>query len=342
MLAHVQHAFGGPDTLKLEQLPEPTCPDDGYLVATRAVGVNFADVVQRRGRYSKDQPLPQVLGKEASGVVTARGPDATRFAPGDAVIVLAFDGGCYAETLAVREDQLLAPPAGLGFVELAAFAGTFLTAWYALREVARVRPGESVLVQAAAGGVGSAAVALAHAMGCAPVLGTAGSPAKCDHVLTQGADVAIDYRAEDFRHVVRAHTRGRGVDVCLESVGGEVYERSLEVMAPLGRVVILGFSSVERDHGQRVPRLHPLRLLHGNLTVGGLDVDALAVNTRPREWSELNAFCAEHGLRPQVGATFPFEQAAAAHAALEGRQTTGKVVLVLDGADEAPVLPPTR
>jgi NADPH:quinone reductase len=329
---HRQHAFGGPETLLLEDVPEPECPPDGYLVQVRAIGVNFADIVQRRGRYRPGQSLPQVLGKEAAGVVTARGPGASRHAVGDAVLVLKFDDGCYAETIAAREEQLLAPPPGLDAAEQAAFAACFLTAWYALTEVARVRPGDALLVQAAAGGVGGAAVQLGRALGCAPVIGAAGGAEKCAHVQSLGATACADTQREDFRDVVRRLTGGRGADVCLESVGGDVAQRSLQVLAPLGRMVILGFSSIERDHGARIAPIHPLTLLHRSITVGGLDMDALAAHRRRREWDALLAFVAAHGLRPVVGARFPFERAAEAHAALESRRTIGKVILVLEHA----------
>ncbi len=330
MRTYRQDTFGGPETLLLVDAPEPECPPDGYLVQTRAIGVNFADIVLCRGHYRRDQVLPQVPGKEASGVVAARGARATRFAVGDPVIVVRFEDGCYAETIAAREEQLLSPPPGLDFTEAAAFAACFLTAWYALHELARVRPGEALLVQAAAGGVGSATVQLGRALGCDPVIGAAGFAAKCAHVLALGATACVDTSREDFGPVVRRLTGGRGADVCVESVGGEVAQRSLDVLAPLGRMVLVGFSSIGSDHGARLAPLHPLTLLHRSISVGGLDLDALAAHTRRREWDELVAFCAAHELRPVIGARFPFEQAAQAHAALQARRTMGKVVLVLD------------
>lgn len=323
------HAFGGPEVLTLEERPAPACPERGYLVSTRAVGLNFADVVERRGRYRREQALPLSVGREAAGVVAQAGPQARRFRPGDEVIVFKFGGGCYADTIAATEDEVLEPPAGYSCAEQAAFAASFATAWYALRELARVRPGESALVQAAAGGVGTAAVKLLRALGAGPILGTAGTPEKCALVERLGADCCVDYSLQDFREEVRRRTQGRGVDFCLESVGGEVYQRSLEVLAPLGRLVMIGFSSIERDYGERIPRLHPLTLFHRSIAVAGLNVEGLRFVERPREWGRLLAFCAEHELRPHVGRTFRFEEAALAQAELEGRRSVGKVVLVL-------------
>ena len=322
-------AFGGPEVLEVRDMPRPVFPDDGYLIETRAVGLNFAELVERRGRYRKDQQVPYEMGKEAAGVVIERGPNATRFAVGDAVIAVKFNNGCYAEIVDATEAQVIRPPKGLSFVEMAAFANTFGTAWYAIHEQARVRPGESMLIQAAAGGVGTAAVMLSKALGCAPIIGTAGSDDKCRLVESLGADACVNYRDTDFRETVRKLTNGRGVDFCLESVGGEVYERSLEVLAPVGRLIIIGFSSITKDYANAIPRLHPLTLFHRSIQVGGLNVDNLKYQTQHAFWDGLIAHVEAHGLKPLVGLTLPFEQAAEAHRALESRATTGKVVLTM-------------
>lgn len=320
--------FGAPEVARVGDHPEPACPSDGYVVEVRAAGINFADVVERRGRYRKGQTCPFELGKEAAGVVVERGPDASEFAVGDRVIVIKFSGGCYAERVAAGPAQVLPAPAALSFEELAAFAILYATAWYGMREIARVRPGESVLIQAAAGGVGTAAIQLARAYGCTPILGTAGTPEKCALVEELGADACVDYAAADFREVVRERTGGRGVDYCLESVGGEIYARSLEMLAPMGRLVIIGFSSISSDYANRIERLHPLTVFHRSISVAGLNVENLDFPSRRDVWGRLVAFAEEHALRPVVGRTFPLEEVAAAHAALEGRATTGKVVLV--------------
>lgn len=332
MRLYRQHAFGGPETLALEEGPEPERPARGYLVSVRAAAVNFADLVDRRGRYRRGQTLLQMLGKEASGVIVARGSHASQHRLGDAVIALKLESGCCAEVIAAEEDQVLPAPPGFDFVELAAFAASDSTAWHALREVARARAGDALLVQAAAGALGTAAVLLGRAMGCHPIIGTASTDDTCTYVLSLGAIACIPYMRQDFRSVVRQLTNGRGADVCLETVDGSVYDDSVEVLAPLGRLVVLGFSSTDRDHGQRIPRMHPLTLMHRSISVGGLDVDALAIHTRRAQWTELTEFCATHKIRPVVGATFPFEDADKSHSAVESRSTREKIVLVLDGA----------
>ena len=320
-------SFGGPEVLQLREAPEPRPPEDGYVVEVHAVGCNYAEVVQRRGRYARDQQVPARLGKEAAGVVVARGPSASRFAVGDPVIVVRFDDGCYAERVAARDHQVLRPPAGFTFPEMAAFGIAWLTGWWALHEQARVRPGESILVQAAAGGVGTATVALARTAGMDPVIGTAGGPAKLEVVRGVGADLAVDYTADPGLEAVDERTGGRGVDVVLESVGGRAFTAALSRLAPGGRLVVIGFSSIREGYGEVVPRVSPLSLFHRSASVGGLNIDHLEVTRRLDVWDRLVAHVEAHGLRPLVGLTLPLEQVADAHAALEDRATVGKVVL---------------
>lgn len=328
----VLSAFGGPEVLTVGDAPEPEPPVDGWVVDVRAIGVNYAELVERRGRYRKDQRLPYELGKEACGVVAARGPEAPDrsaggFDVGDRAIVIRWDGGCYAERVTARPGQALRVPRHLSFEEGAAFANTFATAWWAQEEIARARPGDAALIQAAAGGVGTAAVALARARGLDPILGTAGGRAKCARVEALGADRCFDYTAADFRDGVREATRGRGVDYVLESVGGEVYERSLEVLAPGGRLIVIGFSSIRSSYAEAIPRLHPLTLFHRSIAVGGLNVQNLDYPRETAVWDALVGCAVEHELRPVIGLELPLGEAARAHAEIEARRTVGKVVL---------------
>jgi NADPH2:quinone reductase len=326
--------FGGVEVLHIRERPDPEPSDNGYVVQVMAAGLNYADTVERRGQYKRDQRLPSVLGKEAAGIVVARGPRAREFEVGDAVIVVRFSNGCYADLVAAEAREVLRPPRGFSFVEMAAFGAAFGTAWFAMHEIARVRPGESVLIQAAAGGVGSAAVSLASSFGCGPIIGTAGEPAKCALVVERGADACVNYEVDDLRPVVRELTNGIGVDYCLESVGGQAYERSLEVMAPMGHLVVIGFSSLSGDYAQAIPRLHPLTVFHRSISVGGLNVDNLAFQTRRPVWDRLVDHVERNGIRPLVGSVLPFEQVGEAHTALETRRSTGKVVLAMDASTQ--------
>jgi NADPH:quinone reductase-like Zn-dependent oxidoreductase len=324
----VLEAFGPPEVLRCTEVQDPEPPPDGYLVELAAIGLNFAEVVERRGLYRRDQRLPYEIGKEAAGTIVAAGREARGFEVGQQVIVIRFDGGCYAERVTAQPQHLLPIPTHLTLEEAAAFAIAFGTAWYAQEELARVRPGESVLIQAAAGGTGSAAISLAVARGCAPVLGTAGGAEKCAAVQALGASACIDYRSGEFAAQVRERTAGRGIDYCLESVGGEVFERSLESLAPLGRLVLIGFSSIARDHATAVARVHPLKLFQRSWGLFGLNVENLDFPRRREIWRRLCDFAESHRLRPLLGPRFPLAEAAAAHAAVEGRRTAGKVLLI--------------
>lgn len=321
-------SFGDPELMVVSDQPEPELPRDGYVVEIRAAGINFADIVERRGLYAKDQQLPCYLGREASGVVVAKGDEATGFELGEPVIVIRFGGGCYAERVAAGPDQILRGPTGYDFEQLAAFPIVFATAWCAQNEIARVQPGESVLIHAAAGGVGSAAVVLARSLGAAPIIGTAGSDEKCRWVESLGADRCVNYREADFRSAVRELTADRGVDYVLESVGGEVFDQSLQSLAPMGRAVIIGFSSISSDYGDALKRIHPLTLFHRSITCSGLNVQNLNFPTQRDIWTRLVNYVEEHGLKPIVGQTYPLERAADAHTALETRQTRGKLLLI--------------
>lgn len=320
--------FGGPEVLRVEEHPDPTPPTDGYVVQMAAIGMNYADVVLRRGRYRKDQPLPTEIGFEGSGTVIARGPEATEFAIGDEVVVVNLSGGTYAEQVALGPQQVLPARKDIPLEVQAGYANTFATAWYSLVELGRVRAGESVLIQAAAGGVGSAAVQMARALGCSPVLATAGGPEKCAFVEGLGADACLDYRATDFREGVAEHTGGQGVHFALDSVGGEVFERCLDALAPMGHLVFIGFSSIADDYANAIQRVHPLTLFHRSLSLSGLNVSNLKYPTRRAIWDAMNAFCVEHALAPQIGGRFALDEAPAAHTALQSRGTVGKLLLI--------------
>jgi NADPH2:quinone reductase len=328
----VLERFGGPEVLEVTELPEPECPRDGYVVEVEAIGLNFAEVVERRGKYRKHQPTPYPIGKECSGRVIRRGPDALApeaggHAEGDAVIVIRFDGGGYAERVSAKPDQILPAPPGLDWAQAASYAIAFGTAWYAQEELARLREGEAVLIQAAAGSVGTAAIQLAKARGATPVIGTAGGPAKCELVRSLGADLAIDYRAESFSEPVLEATGGAGVGYVLESVGGDVLDQSLHALAPMGRLVTIGFSSISENYAEAIKRVHPLSLFHRSTGFFGLNVENLNFPARRSVWEQLVAFTSRHGLVPHVGPTFALDEAHRAHAAIEARETVGKVVL---------------
>jgi NADPH:quinone reductase len=301
--AVVLRETGGPEQLDYAEVPEPARGDGQVLLHVRAAGINFADVLVRQGRYPQPPELPTVLGTEVAGEVDGR-----------RVMALPRDGG-YAEVVAVDEELLVPLPDAASFEEGAAFLLTFLTAWIPLTRQVRVGPGSVVLVHAAAGGVGSAAVQAAKHLG-ARVVATASSEEKRGVALELGADEALGY--DEFEERVRA-------DVVLDSVGGDVFERSFGVLKPLGTVVALGFAS-----GWWKP-LDPSSLVGRNLGLQGFYLGRL-LRHRPdvvREAiGELLALWEEGAFKPLVGSTFPLSEAAEAHRLIEDRRSVGKVVLV--------------
>jgi NADPH2:quinone reductase len=301
--AVVLRETGGPERLEHVEVPEPAPGDGEVLLRVRAAGVNFADVLIRQGRYPQPPELPAVLGTEVAGEVNGR-----------RVMALPRAGG-YGEVVAV-EDALVVPlPDGASFEEGAAFLLTFLTAWIPLTRQVRVGPGSVVLVHAAAGGVGSAAVQLAKHLG-ARVVATASSEEKRRVAGELGADETFGY--EDFEDQVRA-------DVVLDSVGGDVFARSFSVLKPLGTAIGIGFAG-----GWWEP-VDPASLVGRNLGLQGFYLGRL-MRHRPdvvREAiAEVVALWEDGAVKPLVGATFPLEEAASAHRLIEERRSVGKVVLV--------------
>jgi NADPH2:quinone reductase len=296
--AAVLHEVGG--DLTVEDVPEPSGP----TVAVRAAGINFADVLIRRGRYPQMPELPFVPGSEVAGELEGR----------RVVAFVRGSGGGYAERVAVDPDWVLDLPERASFAEGAAFLLTYLTAWLPLTRQARVREGQTVLVHAGAGGVGSAAIQVARHLG-ARVVATAGSPQKRQIARELGVEAAYGY--DEFAAEVRA-------DHVLDPVGGQVFADSLKVLSPLGSIVAIGFAA-----GPWQP-VDPQLLVGRNISVHGFYLGRLT-QLRPevvREAAaELAALWADGVFRPVVGAELPLEQATEALDLIESRRSHGKVVL---------------
>jgi NADPH2:quinone reductase len=301
--AVVLHETGGAARLVLEDLPKPEPGVGEKLLRVRAAGINFADLLVRLGRYPQPPALPAVLGNEVAGEVEGR-----------RMIALPRGGG-YAEWVEVDEAGLVPLPERASFAEGAAFLMAFLTAWIPLTRQVRVGAGSTVLVHAAAGGVGSAAVQLARHLG-ATVVATAGSKEKRSFAVSLGAEEAWSY--DDFAEHVRA-------DVVVDPIGGPVFAASLRAMNPLGTIIAIGYAA-----GLWEP-VDPALLVGRNVGVTGFYLGRL-MQLRPeivREAiGELLGLWEAGAIRPVVGAEFPLEQAAEAHALVEGRGNVGKVVLV--------------
>lgn len=317
------HETGGPEVMHLEEVETPTPAQGEILIKVAAAGVNYADLAQRQGAYLTRTHTPMTMGFEVAGTIAALGPGVS--APPVGTRVIAFVEGGYAEYAIASASTIIPIPENLDFVHAAAFAVQGLTAYQTLRESGRFQPGESVLVQAAAGGVGTLAVQLARLMGAGKVIGTASNELKLDLVRRLGADAAINYTQNDWVEQVKQTTGGRGVDVVLEVVGGPIAEQCLQCLAPFGRMVVIGAAS-----GQLV-QFSGIQLMYKNLSVVGYWLAAWL--SRPDRIAaatiELMQYLSTGTLQIVVGQTYPLAEAAEAHRAIAERRTSGKVVLLV-------------
>ncbi|MBI4492863.1 MAG: NAD(P)H-quinone oxidoreductase [Chloroflexi bacterium] len=315
------HQFGGPEALCYEEAPEPQPGEGEVLIRVKAVGVNFADLLMRMGAYpSRDLPL--VPGLEAAGVVETLGPGVSGLQPGQRV--MAWTRRSYAELVAAPAWGVRPAPANLSFEQAAAIPLAFGTSWHALVTLARVQPGERVLVHAAGSGVGSAAIQLARQLG-AWVVATAGQDWKLERARQLGADATINYSTQDVAAEVRRLTEGEGVHVALEGVGKATFPASVRSLGMEGRLVIYGSPS-----GARV-ELDTREAIFRNLTLYGM-----AVTTSPRFPESVEAFARqalpwfEQGLlAPVVDRVYPLADAAQAHQRVLERAQFGKLVLAV-------------
>jgi len=323
------HAHGGPEVLRYEEVARPVPGPGEVLARVEVIGINFADVVRRRGgTYPVPSPLPFTLGGEAVGTIVAIGPG------GDPALIgtrsFIFPGsGCYADYAVVAEDRIYPLPASLDAQSSVALFVQGLSAALILRDAARLKQGETVLIQGAAGGVGTFAVQLAKLWGAGMVIGAAGSQAKRDAVLQLGSDAVVDYGAVDWVDQVRAMTGGRGVDIVLEMTGGRIARESLSLLAPFGRSVVFGSASEEPwsvDPGELPPR---------NLSIIGFWLRQY-LDDRDLLLGLLDEFAMLIGsgrLQVKIDSNLPLSKAARAHELLERRETSGKLVMTPDCQD---------
>ncbi|WP_214369869.1 NADPH:quinone oxidoreductase family protein [Pseudonocardia sp. H11422] len=309
----------GPAAVEVHDVPEPARGENEVLIDVRAAGVNFPDVLLTKGLYQYKPELPFVLGSELAGVVR-EAPDGSALRPGDRVAAFSIYGG-YAEVAAVDADRVLPLPDQVSFTAGACLPMNYLTAHFALLVRAQLRDGQTVLVQGAAGGVGTAVTQLARALG-ARVIAVVSSDAKAEVAKAAGAHetVAVD----GFKDAVKELTDGHGVDLVVDPVGGDRFTDSLRSLAPFGRLLVVGFT------GGDIPTVRVNRLLLGNIDVAGVAWGGYALS-RPgyvaQQWNELLPHLTAGRLDPLISETFPLEKAAEAIARIDERRVTGKVVL---------------
>jgi NADPH:quinone reductase-like Zn-dependent oxidoreductase len=330
--------IGGPEVLEVREAPDPEPKPGQVRIRVRAAGINFADVMARMGLYLDAPKLPAVVGYEVSGVVDRHGADVPpgTVAEGTRVLALCRFGG-YSDAICVPARQAIPVPKRLSFEQAAAIPVNYLTAWIMLVHLGNVHRGERVLVHAAAGGVGQAALQLCRWRG-SEVIGTA-SASKHARLKELGVAHCIDYTAEDFEPAVKRLTDGRGVDIAIDAVGGESFAKSYRCLASMGRLFLFGVSSFAPGKQRRLaaallgllrmPKFKPVPLMNENRGVFGVNMghlwdrgEELAAMMR-----EIVDLCAAGTLDPVVDKVFPFAEAGAAHAHIQERKNFGKVLL---------------
>ena len=330
---------GAPEVLQIREAADPA-PNDGEVrIAVRAAGVNFADIMARLGLYPDAPPLPLVVGYEVSGIVDAVGSRVTTPRVGDRVLALTRFGG-YASVVVTSAEFVFPTPPDFSDIEAAAVPVNYLTALIALYRLANLQTDETVLIYGAGGGVGIAATQLAKRRG-AIVIGTA-STSKIAAITALGVDHPIDHQRDDVHAEVRRLTTSHGVDVILDPLGGRSFAESYRLLAPLGRLVLYGASSLASGERRRLwhaawtllrmPAFRPLSLMNHNRAVLGLNLAHLWGQSR-RLHDAMDLLLQEMTagrLKPVIAKTFPLDRAADAHRYMQSRANIGKVVLVVE------------
>jgi NADPH:quinone reductase len=313
-------ALDGPASVSVADVPEPQPGPDDVLVEVRALGISWPDLLQTKGEYQLKPELPFQLGVDFAGTVVSA-PASSGHAAGDRVAcVLPYGGG--GERVAVHHGSVFPLPARMSFEQGAALPMNYLTAEFALRTRGAVAEGDTVLVHGAAGGVGTASIQVAKGLG-ALVVAVVSTPAKQEVARSAGADEAV--LVEGFLGAVKELTHGRGVDVVVDVVGGDLMTDSLRALGPLGRLLVVGFT------GGSIPQVRVNRLLLNNIDVRGVGWGAYAM-ARPgfmrRQWNALVPMMESGAVDPPVGKVYPLDDVAQALVDMEERRSVGKSVVV--------------
>jgi synaptic vesicle membrane protein VAT-1 len=340
--AVVQTGTGGPEVLQVQERPDPPVGPGEVRIAVRAAGINFADTMARVGLYPDAPKPPCVMGYEVAGEIESVGDGVTGLKPGDRVVAGTRFGG-QAEMVSVPEGQVLPLADRLSFEQGAAIPVNYSTAYCGLVVMGGLKEGERVLIHAAAGGVGTAAVQIARILG-AEVFGTA-SASKHDAIRELGVSHPIDYRSQDFEHEVRRITGGEGIDLAFDAQGPRSFRKDYRLLRPGGRLVMYGLSEASTGQGRSIPRLigsiaqmptatfpwwKSLGMMNENKGVFGLNMLAWwdEEGSIERITGPLIDQIEEGGLEPIVAESFPFDRAGEAHQFIAERRNIGKVVLV--------------
>ncbi len=328
---------GGIEVLQVQDAPDPQAGAGEVVVAVKAAGLNFADILARQGLYPDGPKKPCVMGYEVAGIVEAVGAEVDPAIVGLPVIAMTRFGG-QAEKVVVAERQLIEKPESLSFEQGAAIPVNYITAYALLVAMGGLKKEESVLIHNAGGGVGLAALDIAKKIG-ATTYGTA-SPSKHEFLRARGLDHPIDYRTQDWLPILKELTSGRGVELVIDPIGGSHWKKSYAALRHTGRLGMFGVSAASANGlagkiklikaALQMPRFHPLGLLNKNRGVFGLNLGHMWHEPeKVMEWiAALMAGVSEGWIRPHVDRAFPFAQAGEAHSYMEARKNIGKVILV--------------
>ncbi|OUS88645.1 NADPH:quinone oxidoreductase family protein [Rhodococcus sp. NCIMB 12038] len=319
-------SHGSPESLEIEDVPRPCLGDKDIRIDVRAASVNFPDTLIVEGKYQVQPELPFTPGFEVAGVVSEVGSGVTEYEIGQKVMALLGAGyGGFAEEAVTDQHTAELIPEGMDYTTATAFYSCYGTSFHALVQRGQLRAGETLLVLGAAGGIGLASIEIGKALG-AHVIAAAGSPEKLAMAKAHGADELIDYRKQDLRGAIRNATRGKGVDVCVDAVGGDAFHAASREMAQGGRLLVVGFAS-----GSIPSVAVNLLLLKGYSVVGVYWNTFVQSNTeeKARNSRELARLFAAGKLQPLVSNTFPMQAVAEALKAIHTREVIGKLVLTV-------------
>lgn len=335
------HRPGAPEGLKVEDWPAPAPRSNEVLIEVKAFGLNFADIVARKGQYNDAPRFPFVPGYEVSGIVREVGADVKNFKTGDEVLALTLFNG-YAELAVADERATVLKPKKMGFADAASIPVNFLTAYHALFETGTLRPGANVLIHAGAGGVGLAAIQMARNAGCT-IFATAGSAKKLDLLAENGVQHPINYQTSDFEREVLRIAGGAKIDVVLDSVGGSYFKKDLNLLRPHGRVVAYGAATFSERNLFKLPALIPQvvsmltlsmidLMLHskGFYGVNMLRIAKENPDLMAHELQQIMKDFSAQKLKTVISRQLSWRQIGEAHNLLESRATTGKIVLMVD------------
>ncbi len=334
MRAYEFRKSGKPEVLKLKELDEPVPTKNEVKVKIECIGINYAEILSRKGMYGWAPKKPYTPGMEAYGEVVEVGEEVQDRNVGDKVVI-GKQYGSYAEFICVEQHLCFDAIESFTPEENAAYLVNFMTAWVALKKMCRLAAGERVLIHAAAGGVGTAAIQIGKALGCT-VYGTASKQEKLELIENLGADKAINYSTQDFYEEIIAD--GGKVDCVLEVVGGEVFKKSLKLLKPFGSLAVIGFASINFKKWNPIswwrtwkdaPKVKILSMMKRSQGIFASHIGYLTNNTEVTSVisEELRSFTEAHGLKPVVGKVFDFEELPEAHRYMESRASVGKIVV---------------